>query len=355
MTLIMSRPGSSDAVTEVSLRIEEFFARMQTMALPLGRRYAELWGAARLSSEGGKRFRPALVIDAYHALGGAHDDVITVATAFELLHTAFLLHDDVIDGDTTRRGRPNLAGTFTTRATERGVSAKSAEDWGAASAILAGDLLIHAAQAHIARLEISATRRSALLDLIEETMFVTAAGELADVAFATGVEVPELAESLSMTQWKTAHYSFQAPLLAGAILAGASDETLRALSEFGHQIGIAFQLRDDVLGVYGAEHLTGKSTSSDLHTGKMTPMMCYALQHDDDGELRNALALGVVTDRDACRVRALLERNGARAFTENLIDDCTRIASAALASPAVPASLRQHLDRVASAARERVS
>jgi len=347
--------GSTDVVAEVSARIEEFFTGMQAKATPFGRRYAELWEAARDSTEGGKRFRPVLVVNAYHAFGGDRDaDVIAVACAFELLHTAFLLHDDVIDGDTTRRGRPNLAGAFAARASEGGVSAESAAGWGAASAILAGDLLIHAAQAQIARLDLPNDRRSALLDLVEESMFVTAAGELSDVAFATGVDVPALAETLSMTQWKTAHYSFQAPLLAGAILAGAGDETLRALGEFGHRIGIAFQLRDDVLGVFGDEHLTGKSVSSDLRAGKVTPMMCFALQHDD-GEVRDALAAGVVTDRDAARLRDLLERSGARAFTEDLIADCARIAVAAIRSPAIPAGLQEQLEQVAIRARERVS
>ncbi len=356
MTMTIAQLGRPDAVAEVAVRIDEFFARMESMALPHGRRYAELWSAARLSSEGGKRFRPALVISAHQALGGDHhDDVVAVATAFELLHTAFLLHDDVIDGDTMRRGRPNLVGAFAAQASAGGASPASASSWGTASAILAGDLLIHAAQAQIARLSIANDRRSALLDLLEETMFVTAAGELADVAFGTGVEVPALDETLSMTQWKTAHYSFQAPLLAGAILAGAPSETLQALGEFGHRIGVAFQLRDDVLGVFGSERVTGKSASSDLRSGKVTPMMCYALQHDDDRELRNALALGVVTEQDECRVRELLERSGAREFAETMIADCTRTASMALDSPAVPVSLREQLERVAHEARERVS
>ncbi|MEO7006657.1 MAG: polyprenyl synthetase family protein [Terrimesophilobacter sp.] len=340
----------------VAHHIADFFDAKESLARRYGRQYARLWAAARRSSEGGKRFRPALVVNTYLALGGTRDeDVILVATAFELLHTAFLLHDDVIDGDTVRRGRPNLVGTFSANASGRGVSAASAATWGQSSAILAGDLLIHAAQAQIARLNTDASTRSTLVDLFEECIFVTAAGELADVAFSTTVELPVLSEVLSMTQWKTAHYSFQAPLRAGAILAGAGEETLAALGEYGRDIGIAFQLRDDILGVFGPEHVTGKSATSDLREGKITPLMCYGSQRDDSGELRQILAHENVTESDAHRIRQILEATGARKFIESLISDYTRLARAAIDSPVIPADLRAQLNDVAYKACERSS
>ncbi|MEO8908122.1 MAG: polyprenyl synthetase family protein [Microbacteriaceae bacterium] len=356
MTMTMNRLAGSDCVSEVSSRIAAFFAQKEALAGAYGRQYVELWAAAQRSSEGGKRFRPALVVNAYRALGGGRDtDAFVVATAFELLHTAFLLHDDVIDGDTVRRGIPNLVGAFAAHAAERGVSDASAATWGEASAILAGDLLIHGAQAQIARLEIEASTRSALLDLLEECMFVTAAGELADVAFSTTVEVPVLSEVLSMTQWKTAHYSFQAPLRAGAILAGADVETLNALGEYGHHVGVAFQLRDDVLGIFGTEHVTGKSAMSDLREGKITALMCYALQRDGSGELRDVLSRASITESDALRARQILQEGGSREFIENLIIDRTRLAMAAINSPALPASLKEQLRAVARTANERAS
>ncbi|WP_308465133.1 polyprenyl synthetase family protein [Rathayibacter soli] len=337
------------------MRISDFFNAKQSLAGPYGRQYAALWSGTRRACEGGKKFRPALVVNAYHALGGKHDeDVVVVATAFELLHTAFLLHDDVIDGDTMRRGQPNLLGAFSAHAADRGVNAASATVWGEASAILAGDLLIHAAQAQIARLDIAAGTRCALLELLEECMFVTAAGELADVAFSTTVELPVFSEVLSMTQWKTAHYSFQAPLRAGAILAGAGEVALTALGEYGRHIGIAFQLRDDILGIFGAEDVTGKSTTSDLREHKMTALMCYALQRDDTGELHEILGRERVTDSDLQRVKNILA-GGARAFIETLIADQTQLAIAAIDSSAIPAGLGEQLVDVARKACERAS
>lgn len=356
MTITVSRFMAPDCVAEVTRRISDFFDTKEVLAGAYGRQYAQLWSAARRSSEGGKRFRPALVVTAYQALGGTRDeDVVLVATAFELLHTAFLLHDDVIDGDTVRRGRPNLGGAFSAQAAGRGVGSASAAQWGKASAILAGDLLIHGAQAQIARLNVAARTRLALLDLLEECLFVTAAGELADVAFSTAVELPVLSEVLSMTQWKTAHYSFQGPLRAGAILAGARDETLTALGEYGRDTGIAFQLRDDILGVFGAEDVTGKSATSDLREGKITALMCYGLQRDETGDLRQILSRRDVTESDAHRVRQILETCGARRFIESLIADYTRLAMAVIDSPAVPARLRVQLNDVAQKACERSS
>lgn len=356
MTLTVSRFSGSDCVTEVAARISDFFEQKERLAAAYGGQYAELWAAARRSSEGGKKFRPALVVNTYHALGGGNDeDAVVVAAAFELLHTAFLLHDDVIDGDTVRRGRPNLVGAFTRYASDRGVGEASATTWGEASAILAGDLLIHSAQAMVARLSIEQQRRSALLDLLEECIFVTAAGELADVAFSTMVELPVLSQVLAMTQWKTAHYSFQAPLQAGATLAGASEETVRVLGEFGRLVGIAFQLRDDILGVFGTEQVTGKSAISDLREGKLTPLMFYAHQRSDTDELHDILAREHLTDVEGDRVRQILEVSGARTFIENLIADFTRTATAAIESPAVPQSLREHLRYVATQACGRTS
>ncbi|TDW29666.1 polyprenyl synthetase family protein [Cryobacterium psychrophilum] len=354
MTPRVSLFRASTRVTEVTTRLADFFDEKQRLAATLGGQYADLWAAARHASEGGKKFRPALVVNTYEALGGDNQAAaVAVATAFELLHTAFLLHDDVIDGDTTRRGQPNLLGTFSAEASARGVSARSAATWGEASAILAGDLLIHAAQGQVARLSVAENKRLALLDLLEECVFVTAAGELADVSFSTSVQVPVLSDVVSMTQWKTAHYSFQAPLQAGAILADASEATVRGLSEFGRNIGIAFQLRDDILGAFGAEDETGKSSTSDLREGKMTLLMCSALQRSDTDELAGILSQAEITASDADRVRQILQSSGARDFIEGLITDYAHFAIAAIDSPAIPSSLRLQLEEVAHKACDR--
>lgn len=355
MTLTMTTLNETAGVSDVIRHLALFFDENETKAAAYGRPFTELWRAARHASEGGKKFRPALVLTAYRAWHGRDEAAaVAVATAFELLHTAFLLHDDVIDGDTVRRGRPNLVGTFVEQARNRGVESPEAATWGNASAILAGDLLIHAAQAMVARLTVGTRERSALLDLLEECLFVTAAGEHADVAFSTSVESPVFSEVIAMTQWKTAHYSFQAPLQAGAILGGAGREAVSALGDFGRSIGIAFQLRDDLLGIFGTGQ-TGKSTLSDLQAGKLTPLMFYARQVSDSEELRGILGRADVTDADRDLVRGILEAKGARRFIEKLIDDHRHEALAAVSTPAIPESLQRQLHDIARQSCERAA
>ncbi|MEO6944719.1 MAG: polyprenyl synthetase family protein [Lacisediminihabitans sp.] len=356
MTLTVQRFSSLTDVDYVAAHIAEFFEQKELQAAAYGRQYVHLWAALRGSSDGGKRFRPALVVNAYRAFGGSNlDDAMVVAAAFELLHAAYLLHDDVIDGDTVRRGRPNVVGTFSSRAREQGLSSESAASWGESSAILGGDLLIHSAQAMVARLEIDHHIRTALLDLFEECMFITAAGELADVAYSTTVEIPVLSQVVSMAQWKTAHYSFQAPLQAGAILAEASAEALAVLGNYGRNVGIAFQLRDDILGIFGSPEITGKSTMGDIREGKITPLMCYALQRSETSELTEILGRSDASDTDVARVREILESIGARSFIEKLIAEHTSAALTAIESPSIPPALRVQLTEAASKARQRSS
>lgn len=357
--------AGADSAASVDRRLAGFFDERIRSAAGHGAEYARLWSAARDATMGGKRLRPALVMGAYRQLrgdGGRRPrrgyadlaDAVTVGAAFELLHTAFLLHDDVIDQDTVRRGRPNLQGAFATRAAERGVDRERALAWGQASAVLAGDLLLHAAQRLIAGLDVDAAVRTALLDLLDESVFVTAAGELFDVAFGVGVASGELADVLSMSERKTADYSFGSPLAAGAILAGATPDAGRTLREFGRLVGTAFQLRDDLLGVFGAEERTGKSTLTDLRRGTLTPLIAYARGTGRWTEISRYLGRELSAE-EASLARAALEDCGARAFVERLIADFSTRALTVADSPSLPADLSRHLAHVAGAATERAA
>jgi geranylgeranyl diphosphate synthase type II len=355
VSLTLTDFAGVDAAEDVSSTIDAFFAEHIVRASALDENYRLLWEGARDACAGGKRFRPAFVIGTYRALGGTElANAVQVAAAFEILHTAFLLHDDVIDRDTVRRGRPNLVGAFAAEADLRGVEPREARLWGEASGILAGDLLIHATQGMIARLSVVDRIRDALLDLFDESVFVTAAGELADVAFATGVEEPQLAEVIAMSARKTADYSFASPLIAGGILADADGEVLEMLAEFGRLVGIAFQLRDDVLGVFGAERLTGKSVISDLRSGKVTPLIAYARNTEHWQELSHIMQKQQLTDADAEVVRGGLEQCGAKAFVEGLIVDHVARAVEIADASAIPAGLRERLRDAAWNATERV-
>jgi geranylgeranyl diphosphate synthase type II len=302
-----------------------------------GRALAE---ALRDASTGGKRFRPALVAAAHTGLGGTRDEAVpAVAAAVELLHTAFVVHDDVIDGDATRRGRPTVPARFREDAVRAGAGEREAETYGLAGALLTGDLALTAAVRSVAMAPAPRPVVERMLDLVDHTLSVTASGELADVRYATHDHWPSLAEVLSAEERKTAVYSFALPLQLGAVLAGAGEPTVGTLAEVGRHLGLAFQLRDDLLGVFGDEQATGKSTLSDLREGKCTALVVHA-----SGTPHWEEALPHFGDRDltaerAAVVRSVLERSGSRAFVEELVVDYVDTAERCAAEAGLPPEL----------------
>lgn len=295
-----------------------------------GPQHAELWESVVAATEGGKRFRPALLLAAHDALGGTRGDAAAqVAAAVELLHTAFVIHDDVIDGDEVRRGRLNPAGTFAARARAAGAAPDAAAELGRSAAILAGDLALTAAVRAVARCGAPADVTDQLLDLFDAALHTTAAGELADVRLALGTEPASVTASLVMEEQKTSAYSFALPLQAGAVLAGAPPETVARLGEAGGSFGVAFQLLDDLLGVFGDPAATGKSTTGDLRTGKRTPLLVHAITGPHGAEVLPYVGREL-TDDELVAARGLLEATGSRDFVERLAESHLAEARAAV-------------------------
>ncbi|WP_394553965.1 polyprenyl synthetase family protein [Agromyces sp. MMS24-JH15] len=308
-----------------------------------GTAYRRLWEAARDEASGGKRIRPELVLRSHRAWGAPNPaGAVRVAAAFELLHTAFLMHDDVIDGDRTRRGVPNLAGRLAADAVAQGAGESRAYGYGDASAILAGDLLINAAHGLVARAPVSAGEGAALLDLLDECIFRTAAGEHDDVRLAIGLGADRRA-ILAMLADKTAAYSFSAPLQAGAILGGAADAPIAALGRIGEHLGLVFQLRDDVLGVFGDEAVTGKSAAGDLREGKETLLIAFAREHGSWTDAGRAFGDAHLDEEEATALRGAIRASGALTRVEEIIDLHARLAIAELDGSDLPPGLRAQL------------
>ena len=338
----------ASGLERVDSRLSSFFAERIGASTGLGDDNQRLWTSARAAAEGGKRMRPRLVLTTLAALGCPVDSTaIDTASAFELLHTAFLLHDDVIDRDTVRRGKPNLAGEFAATAAADGIERSRAALWGEAASILAGDLLLHAATALVGRLDVPAAARNRLLDVLDHSVVVTAAGELTDVALAVGLAAPTLPAVLGMTERKTAAYSVAGPIMAGAILAGGDDRLLAALAEYGRLVGVAFQLGDDLLGVYGEQERTGKSVLSDLREGKKTALVAFARSTASWPSIEARLGRDDLTLADAAALAAVLEECGARRFVERLLVEQVDRAVAVLDTPDVPPPLAEELAGIA--------
>ena len=346
---------SHERQVQVDAVLARFFSLAKNRAAAFGSQYVTLWETLENNTVGGKRFRPKMVMCAYQSLGG--DDLeaaANVGAAFELLHTALIVHDDVIDHDFTRRGSPNIAGTYRDRAIATGASTRVANHSGISAAVIAGDLALFNSYRLIDRSGVSDQMRTRLLEVMDDALFASAAGELIDVDFQIAAEVPRVDDILTMERYKTAVYSFECPLQAGAILAGASEQVVSTLSDFGREIGIAYQIVDDLLGVFGLEEETGKTTTGDLREGKRTVLIAYATSTREWADAAHLFGDPDLTDEQAGTLRDVLIECGARSFAEGLARYYANRALARLAEPHIPPALRAELHPVADSVLGRV-
>lgn len=299
--------------------LEKFFDRGRAQVVDKHDRL--LWETLQGLTDGGKRFRPALLVHLHAALGGRdHHVASAVGDAIELLHTAFVIHDDVIDGDEVRRGRPNVGGVFAARAGADGVSPQRARRYGEAAGILAGDLALAGAVREIALCGARPEVVTRLLDLLEDVLHRSAAGELADVRVSLSADA-SLADALDIAEWKTAAYSFELPLQAAAVLADAPETVVATLGAVGRCLGVAFQLQDDLDGVFATAAQTGKDPLCDLREGKCTALVTIARSTDRWAELSRYVGDPDLTPDGARAARGLLEACGARRAVQMLVRD----------------------------------
>ncbi len=320
--------------------INEVLDEGSATSASMGFGYRRLWGSLADATDGGKRFRSSLFTSAYRAWGGtdAHA-AASVGAAIELLHTAFLVHDDVIDGDDTRRGRLNVSGSHHEQARSAGVPDQRAREYAAAAGILAGDLALTAALRTIAFVQAPQPTVQRLFDLFDRALHTTAAGELADVWMSLGTDHPTLPEILAAEERKTGAYSFTLPLQAGAALAEASEHTIECAGEVGRQLGIAYQLVDDLLGVFGDPAATGKSVLSDLRSGKQTPLVAHARSTTLWPDIERYVGRADLTAAEAEVARELLTLSGSRGFVLDLAEDYAEGAVVAARDMGMPGPL----------------
>ncbi len=345
-----SRERVDAAITAALSRLEQRSARLGDGAAALG-------AAARAAAADGKRLRPALLVAAFRAFDGDADrqpGVWDVAAALELLHTAFVVHDDLIDGDVERRGAPNVGGRFRIRARDYGADPRQAAAVGDAAAVLAGDLLLFEASRLVATAAIDEGARAAMFDLFDEAMLVSAAGELADVEHAARADCPGTDALLSAAHDKTATYSFEAPLLAGAILAGAPDAARQPLAAAAADLGLAFQLVDDLIGTFGTRRQAGRAPGADLREAKRTPLIALARDTASWPQVSSALAVAHTGPIAVRRAQRELEASGARDDLVALVTDRLRRARGHAASPELPAAAVTLLATVAAAIEGRI-
>lgn len=333
----------------------------------------------RASVAGGKRLRAAFCYWSWRAhLTGAADDalgvhgagtaeagrstVLGVGAALELFQAAALVHDDVMDDSDTRRGRPATHRVFAAAHAERGWVGASSR-FGEAAAILLGDLALIAADrafaAAIGPLG-PAVRAAAyrVYDLMRAEVIVGQYRDVLAQALPWGDPEAEEAQARTVVRAKSARYSVEHPIVLGAILAGADGAAVDLAAGAGLALGEAFQLRDDVLGVFGDPATTGKPAGDDLREGKRTVLVARALRRADDAgraTLLGSLGRPDLTDADVQAVREVLRGTGALAEVEALIDELAGPALDVLASAPLAEPGRTMLGRLGRAAVDRLA
>lgn len=347
---------SAESRRAIDETVDASLARIRRRAGRGGPAAARLAAALTRATGGGKRFRPALVVGSYEAFGGADADaaVPAVAAAFELLHTAFIVHDDVIDRDTMRRGVLNVVGEFAAHARGAGADERGARLLGDAAGILAGDLLLHEAVRMIALAEVDAATRARLFDILDDAVQLSAAGELADVENAVIPDAADPAQILAATRDKTAAYSFAGPLQAGAALAGARPGEIAAIGRCGQELGLAFQLVDDLIGAFAASELAGRESGADLREQKQTALIALARESDEWSRTATALALAPTGPIAVLTAQRALADTGAPARIAAMVDTATDAAARVAREAELPRAATALVDEVAHAIRERM-
>ena len=287
---------------------------------------------ANLVAAGGKHLRPAFVYWGFRAAGAAHDPaVFAPAAAVQLLHTFALLHDDVMDRSPERRGRPSAYASLARMHAEEGLGG-DAEWFGIGAAILAGDLAFVWADQLLDGAAFPADVLNRARQVFTTLRVEVMAGQYLDLRLA-GLRTATQEHALHVALLKSGRYTVTRPLQVGAAIAGADAGVNESLGRYGDAVGVAFQLRDDVLGLFGDPESTGKGDLDDLREGKRTVLMLKTLQlvgPTERAELQRVLGNRELTDGDADRARQIVIDSGALDEVEKLIANHREAADAAL-------------------------
>jgi geranylgeranyl diphosphate synthase type I len=319
--------------------------------------------AAAFLLDAGKRLRPAFAYWGWRGAGGEDgadgDEIITAVSCLELLHACALVHDDVMDASDTRRGHPSVHRKFASLHRANGWSGDP-DAFGRAAAILLGDLYLVWADAMLSGSGLAAEVLLRAHPVYDEMRVELMAGEYLDVLAkavgGTARSAGDIDRALRVARYKSGKYTIERPLHLGAALAGAGAQVFEAYSAYGLPLGEAFQLRDDILGVFGDPEVTGKPAGDDLREGKRTALIAHAgaaatpmqaqvlAQHFGDPHLD---AAGVAA------LRTVIVDTGALSAVERLIDDKTAQAVADLRGAPLTADAVQVLSDLATVATSR--
>ena len=350
-------PASPLDAEDLRVRVEKELDSFVESQLPVfdavGDDVLPLLETVRALLVGGKRLRPAFAYWGWRGAGG--DDcaeIIPAVAALELLQACALIHDDVMDGSDTRRGAPSVHRRFASLHRAAGWMGPP-EAFGAGAAILLGDLALVWADQMLYQSDLPVERLLASKPVYDRMRVELMAGQYLDL-LEQGRGTTSVERSLRVARYKSAKYTVEGPLHLGGVLAGAAPELLQTYSAYGIPVGEAFQLRDDVLGVFGDPEVTGKPAGDDLREGKRTVLVAVALDRGSPAEravMNRHLGDPHLGQPEIDQLRTVICDTGALDYVERLITQLVDEANDALAG--VPEPAQATLARLTCAATRR--
>jgi geranylgeranyl diphosphate synthase type I len=347
----------------VAASVSGFLERQEATLTAMDPALGAVVDEVRAMVSGGKRLRPAFAYWGWRgarpgAPSPAEDEsaVLRAVAALEFLHASALVHDDVMDAAQTRRGRPATHVGFSARHAGGGLAGDPAA-FGTGAAILVGDLALVWSDELLGCSGLSAAALGRARTVWDVMRAEVMSGQYLDLLRAAG-GLPGAHGALTVARYKTAGYTVQRPLQLGAAVAGACPEVREAYSAIGLALGEAFQLRDDVLGVFGDPAVTGKSADDDLREGKRTLLVELAEERADRAGrrlLRDSLGNPAAGPDELDALRRLLETTGALARVEHRIAERTAAARAEIARAPIAGDARAALDALAVLATSRTA
>jgi geranylgeranyl diphosphate synthase type I len=299
-----------ESALEINKELEEILEKYKLQAVNEDQRLENLVQVGIDSSKGGKRIRAVLIKLGYEIAKNGQDlnpEINKAATSIELFQAGILAHDDIIDQSPIRRGEPS-------------VYMKLGGDHHAISqAICIGDIGMFLAFQSLSETNFPAEDKNRAIDLFSKMATHTVFGEMLDVELPTlrGEKTEE--DVLKIHRLKTAFYTLVYPLKIGAVLGGASNQLLENFEKFGEALGIAYQIQDDILGIFGSEQEIGKSITSDIEEGKNTLLIIEALKNANDEQnqiLNNYYGKGKIGKDEQKEIQKVFTETGSLEYSQ---------------------------------------
>ncbi len=296
-------------------------------------------------SRKGKRIRPILFTVGYlgYALKPA-PGLYRSALSIELLHDFMLIHDDIIDKSDTRRGKPSMH----TMLKKYLMGKKGVKFTGEDLAIVIGDVLYAMALDAFLYVKEKPLQKEAALKKLIEAAFFTGCGEFIELLYsAKGIDEIKKDDIYKIYDLKTANYTFASPLAIGATLAGASEKEVKQLFQYGLYLGRAFQIQDDILGIFSEEEKIGKSNLTDLQEAKKTVLIWHAFRHSNNSgklKIKKILSKKNVGKKDLLKMREIIIKSGALDYARQEIDLLLNKATALNNSSSMRKNCKKSLD-----------